>query len=154
MNTTVRTEIDALEFLMQDHREIESLFRDFEYLKQTAADTRAVVAAACEELRMHDAGKRAVFYSALQAEATGDLKVLIAEAGAQQDAILERTEKLENTIVDAALRNAQFEELMERVNQHVLREETEVFPRVRELAEIDLCSIARELMEHRTAAIA
>lgn len=154
MQTALRTQIDALELLMQDHREIESLFRDFEYVKQTASDTRAVVAAACAELKMHDTGKHAVFYPALQAEATGQLKVLIAQAEAEHDAILERIEKLESSSTDATQRDAQFGVLAEQVTRHIQREENEVFPRVRELREIDLCSIARELMDQRTAAVA
>ena len=150
MNTGLRTELDALELLMQDHREIEGLFRDFEHLRKTGSDTSAVVEAACAELRMHDTGKNAVFYPALEGQATGDLRVLLDEAEAEHDAILDSIEKVDSTGDDATQRNAQFGVLVEQVTQHMLREENEVFPRVRELADVDLCAVARELMKHRT----
>ena len=35
MTEKVRKELDVLDLLMQDHREVESLFREFEHLQQT-----------------------------------------------------------------------------------------------------------------------
>ena len=151
MNTVLRTELDALELLMQDHREIEGLFRDFEHLRQTGSDTSAVVEAACAELRMHDTGKNAVFYPALEGAVSGDLRTLLDEAEAAHDAILDRIEGLDTTDADAAQRNAQFGALVEQVKAHMLREENEVFPRVRQLGNVDLCAVARDLMKQRTA---
>ena len=151
MQTAARTPLDALELLMQDHREIEGLFRDFEHLRRTGSDTSVVVEAACAELRMHDSGKSAVFYPALEGEATGDLRTLLDQAEATHEAILERIEKLDRTASDAAQRDTEFGVLVEQVTQHMLREEQEVFPRVRELSRVDLCSVARALMKQRTA---
>ena len=100
---------------------------------------------------MHDAGKNEVFYPALEGEASGDLRVLLDEAEAEHDAILDRIEKVDSTAADATQRNAEFGALVQQVTQHMMREENEVFPRVRELAAVDLRLVARELMKQRTA---
>jgi hemerythrin superfamily protein len=149
----VRKDLDALDLLMQDHREVESLFRDFEYLKQSGRDTSGVMLRACAELKMHDTLETEIFYAAVD-EATDDEDIhdLLDDAEDAHDRVLELIESLEQT-ADAKQREAHFTRLAERVTQHVREEEDEVFPLVRTLTELDLASTARAMKSRKAELI-
>jgi len=65
MTDIVRRELDALDLLMQDHREMESLFREFEYLRENRKNTVSVIANACTELRILDTLQTEIFYASV-----------------------------------------------------------------------------------------
>src|SRR5687768_9676950 len=127
---------------MQDHREVESLFRDFDYLKQSGGDTSDVMARACAELKIHDTLENEIFYAAID-EATDDEDVqdLLDDAEDAHDRILELIESFQQTR-DEKQREAYFTLIAEHVTQHVCEEEDELFPLVRTLTALDLASTA------------
>jgi hemerythrin-like domain-containing protein len=149
MNDTARKELDVLELLMQDHREIESLFRDFEQLLKSGKDTTVVVATACAELKMHDTIETDLFYSAL-ADAAQDPSqtALLEKSEDEHDVILELIEKLERMRGDTKGVNSRFAVLAERMKQHILSEESTVFPLVKTL-NLDLQAIAAAMRARR-----
>jgi hypothetical protein len=150
MIDSARKKLDALEVLMQDHRELESLFRDFDFLRKSRKDTGSVIAAACAELKIHDTLEAATFYAVVD-EATEDEVVhdLLDAAEEDHDAILELIEEIEQTRADPHVRDERFAALAERVKGDVLREEAELFPLVRELNQLDLESIADAMRKRR-----
>ena len=153
MTEKVRTDLDALDLLMQDHREVESLFRDFEYLKQSGGDTSGVMLRACAELKIHDTLETEIFYAAID-EATDDEDVqdLLDDAEDAHDRVLELIESFEQT-ADAKRREAHFTLLAEHVTQHVREEEDELFPLLRTLTELDLASTATAMKTRKAELI-
>ena len=155
MTEKVRKELDALDLLMQDHREVESLFREFEYLQQNSRSTGRVIANACAELKIHDTLETGIFYAAVGA-AADDAKIdgFLEEAEEEHDTILELIEKLELTAADRKQRDACFTTLAEHVKHHVLKDETERFPLVKKLKRLDLDSITAAMKKRRAELIA
>lgn len=150
MIENVRRQLDALEFLMQDHREVESLFRDFDHLRQNRKDTGIVISTACAELKLHDTLETAVFYAVVD-EATDDeaIQGLLDAAEDEHDGILESIEEIEQTRTNPQLRDERFAALAERVKHHLLREEAELFPQVRTLQQLDLESISVAMQKRK-----
>jgi iron-sulfur cluster repair protein YtfE (RIC family) len=155
MTSRVRRELDALDLLMQDHREVESLFREFEYLQQNSRSTAHVIANVCAELKIHDTLETGIFYAAVS-EAADDEKIdgFLDEAEEEHDTILELIEKLEQTAGDHKQRDAYFTALAGHVEHHMLREETERFPLVKKLKRLDLDSIAATIKKRRAELMA
>ena len=149
MTEKVRKDLDALDLLMQDHREVESLFRDFEHLKKTGGDTSRVMLRACAELKIHDTLETEIFYAAVdEASDDEDVQDLLDDAEDAHDRILELMESFEQTRDDKQ-RETHFTLLAEHVTQHVLEEEDELFPLVRTLTELDLASTATAMKARR-----
>ena len=150
MTSKSDTELDVFELLMQDHREVESLLREFEYLARNRMETTRVISDACAELKMHDTLATQVLYEAVS-EAADEEKIdrSLGEAEEERDRILELIEKLEQT-PDSKQRNACFAMLAELVGQHVLKEETERFPLVKKLERLDLGTITAAMKKRRT----
>lgn len=155
MTRKAREEIDTLELLMQDHRELESLFRDFEYLRHNGMDTGQVIASACAELRVHDTIETQVFYAAV-GEAADDQKIdrLLGDAEEDHDAMLELIETLEQKRTDPKQREARFARLAELVKHHVEREEAVHFPLARELPRLDLGAVTAAIKKRKAALVA
>ena len=154
MTAKIRSALDAVDLLMQDHREVESLFRDFEYLRQNRKDSGRVIANACAELKVHDTLETEVFYAAVAAAGDAEIQGLLSEAEKEHDTILELIEKLERTRTDHKQRDAYFSILAEHVKHHVLTEETEMFPLVRRSEQLDLESITAAMKRRKAELIA
>lgn len=154
MTEKVRKELDALDLLMQDHRELESLFREFEYLQQNNRNTGRVIADACAELKIHDTLETEVFYAAVGEAADDEMRGgLLDEAEEQHDRILKLIEKLETT-ADHKQRDAYFTILAEDVKHHILKDETQRFPLVKKLNQLDLDSITAVMKRRKGELIA
>ena len=155
MTDTAREALDALDLLMQDHRELESLFRDFDYLQRTRKDTTAVVAAACAEIKMHDTIKNDVFYSAIADVIDGGvIETMLNDAEDEHDTILELMETLERARDDSKTTAARFAVIADRMKKHMISEETKLFPLVRELEGLDLTAVGAAIMKRRPELLA
>jgi iron-sulfur cluster repair protein YtfE (RIC family) len=146
--------LDVFELLMQDHREVESLLREFEYRNENSMETAGVISDACAELKMHDTLETQFLYAAV-GEAADEDKIdrLVLDVEEEHDRILALIEKLEQTRTDNAQRNACFSQLAELVGQHVLKEETERFPLVRKLKGLDVGAVTVALQKRRNELI-
>jgi hemerythrin superfamily protein len=143
MANETRTELDATEMLMQDHREIESLFSEFEALHREGADTTTVIDLACEEIRIHDAVENDIFYPAVgdasDAEAIQDL---LDSAEDAHDSVLDLMDDIEEDADDVSKRNAHFARLAIAMREHIREEETQLFAEARKLEQLDLAALA------------
>ena len=138
-----RRELDALDLLMQDHRELESLFSEFEYLQRSGEDTADVIEAACAELKIHDTLENEVFYPAVSDAAADDtMETLLNDAEDAHDDVLDLIEQLELVHADVAKRHAQFRTIAQQVGKHILEEETNLFPKLKALDQLDLDAVA------------
>ena len=155
MAETPRKELDAIELLMQDHREVESLFREFEYLQQNDRDASPLVEAACTELRMHHTLKTELFCPALLSASKDEgMEGMLADAADAHQTIRDLIELVEQTDDDNEKRDAHFVVLAEHVERHFEEAETQVFPRAKQLKRLDLLSIAVRMKERRTELMA
>lgn len=153
MTGKARKDLDALDLLLQGHREVESLFRDFEYLQQNNKNTGCVIDSACAELDLHDALESEVFYAALR-EAADDEEIngLLDQAEDEHAGIRELIGNLRHTGADQ--RDACFALLAGRVQQHVLGEETKLFPMVKNMKRLDLDAVTAAMKVRNTEMIA
>ena len=150
MTEALRTKLDAIDLLMQDHRELESMFRHFEYLHARDEDAGEVVEAACAEIRTHDAVKTELFCPAVsEAIDEPDMEDLLAQVEAGHQAIRELVLRVEQADRDAAERNAQFRLLTERVERQFELAESRVFPRAREAQRLDLAAVTDRMKARR-----
>jgi iron-sulfur cluster repair protein YtfE (RIC family) len=149
MTETSRKALDALDLLMQDHRELEFLFREFAYRQQSHKDTGCVIAAACRELKMHDTLETEILYAAVNdAGDNQDIESFLYSAEEEHDIILDLIEKVELTRTDRVQQHAHFTVLAAQVQNHVRREEDELFPLVNRL-QLDLGSITAAMKTRR-----
>jgi len=147
-----RTELDAIELLLQDHREVESLFRDFEHARKTGGpDAAQLISDACDELVIHDKLETEIFYPAVREAAdVEEIEDLLDDAEDDHDETLELIEAIEDLDADDATRDAKFAALAEQVTQHVQEEESSLFPHVRKLKSLDLVALATEMKARRS----
>jgi len=96
-----RRELDAIELLMQDQREVECLLREFEWLHARGEETGRVVATACAELKMHDTLSTDLFFPAvLEAAGEPEIEALLAGIERGQQTIRDLITRIEQA--DAA----------------------------------------------------
>jgi hemerythrin superfamily protein len=142
MTEIVRTPLDAIELLMQDHREVESLFAEFQYLQQNRKNTADVIALACAELRIHDTLENELFYPAVSSAAGDDsVEALLDDAEDAHDSVLDLIDDLED-MDDIDARNTQFKLIVAETQQHIAQEESELFPKAMALTQLDLDALA------------
>lgn len=145
-------ELDAVELLLQDHRELESLLNEFEFLKKNHRQTGQVIASTCAELRMHDMLEASIFYAAVRDAADDDqTDRLVSDAEVEHDDILELVEQVESTRMDDPQRDAHFSKLVTRVRAHVRSDETERFPMVKKVKRLDLQAVTAVMKKRKSA---
>jgi hypothetical protein len=150
MTEAPRKQLDAIDLLMQDHRELESMFREFEYLHARDEDAGHVVDAACAEIRTHDTLKSELFCPAVsEAVNEADMEDLLAQVEEGHQAIRELIARVEQADDDQAKRDEQFSLLSERVERQFELAESQVFPRARRAARLDLASVSDRMKARR-----
>ena len=151
MGAAPRKELDAIELLMQDQREVESLFREFEYLRSASEETGGVVELACAELKMHDVLNTEIFCPAvLEATREPEMEKLLAAVADDQRAIRDLIASIEQAHADHAKRDEYFGLLAGHVERHFEQAETHLFPRTKNLTGLDLVSVAAQMKMRRS----
>jgi len=136
---------DAIELLTIDHEEMKQLFAEYDLLViDDASDKeRAELAVQiCDALTAHTTAEEEIFYPAAR-DAIDDSELVdeAIEEHASAMALITRIRTMDaaDELYDAAVRL-----LQEAVEQHVLEEEGELFPRVRK-SSLDLQSLGEEI---------
>jgi hemerythrin-like domain-containing protein len=145
-------ELNAIDLLLHDHREVESLFSEFDSLEEgDEEDAEDIIEDACLELEIHDRLETEIFYPAVRAAAADDEDItdLLDEGEDEHQAVRELIEKLEDMDPDDDARDALFTTLIEQVKHHVEEEETELFPKVKKLKGLDLDALGAEMHERK-----
>jgi hemerythrin superfamily protein len=136
---------DAMSLLEADHREVDSLFSDFE-AAAAAEEKKDVARKICAALRVHAQIEEELFYpAARKATKETDLldeslvehagaKVLIAEIEAMQPGM--------------PLYDAKVSVLGEQIRHHVEEEEGDLFPKVRE-TQLDLMALGAKMAQRK-----
>jgi hemerythrin superfamily protein len=145
-----RKKDDAMELLKQDHREVETLFKEFEKLEQDGEEAvEQVIATACTELKIHDKIETEVFYPAIREQAGNEeIEDLLNEAEVEHTSVRNLIQTIESMDPADEKRTAHFTVLMEYVKHHVKEEEKEMFPKLKKL-DVDFERIGQQLKERK-----
>jgi hemerythrin superfamily protein len=134
-------EMNAVELLKRDHREVEEYFDQYEDLDD-GAEKAELSGKICQTLKVHAQVEEEIFYPAAR-EATRDNDLLdeatVEHAGAKR--LIEEIEAME---VGDDLYDAKVRVLGEQIKHHVKEEEEELFPEV-ERSEMDLKAVGKKL---------
>src|ERR1043165_408020 len=117
----------AIDFLMDDHKRVDKLFRDFESVDRDDPDAvQEMVEIACMELQIHSILEEEIFYPAVRAQMEDDDReqhTLLNEAEVEHETVDDMVAKLQELEPDDAMYAAYFNVLSEYVRHHVKEEE-------------------------------
>jgi hemerythrin-like domain-containing protein len=140
---------DAIDILLNDHREVEKMFKAFEKLRKGNGDNeskRELVDRACAALTVHTQIEEEIFYPATR----GVLRdaELGEEALVEHGSVKELIAKLEKLQPGEELYDATFTVIAEYVKHHVQEEEKKMFPQIRR-GELDLDALGAEMKQRK-----
>lgn len=122
--------INPIEIIKHDHRNVESLFKEYEDLAEDAYETKEeVVSKLINELRLHTDMEERLFYPRLRDAFTKEEDKMLSEAYVEHDIAKRLLEKLTVTHVESPEYDATVKVLNENITHHVLEEERELLPR-------------------------
>ena len=140
------SETDAVELLMQDHRKVQKVFKEFEKSRDEMDDGEKgdMVRQCCMELKIHTRLEEEIFYPAAR-DGVED-ETLLDEAEVEHASAKQLIDELEQMEPGEDLYDARFTVLGEYVNHHIKEEEHELFPEVKK-AKLDLDELGRRMMQ-------
>jgi len=139
---------EPMEMLIEDHRKVQKMFKQFEKLKEQDDDQskRDLVDLTCAELKVHTQIEEEIFYpAAREALEEGDL---VAEALVEHNSAKELIAKLQGSDADAEEYDAMFTVLGEYVNHHIAEEQDEMFPKLKK-ADLDWDALTAQMQERK-----
>ena len=145
------SERSATEMLMQDHKRVQKLFRDFEKVDRNDEEAvRELVETACLELQIHSMLEEEIFYPAVRAQTdTQAHEDMLNEAEVEHESVDELIAKLHELEADDPMYCAYFSVLAEYVKHHVKEEEQKLFPVVHALEALDLAQLGEDMRLRR-----
>jgi hemerythrin superfamily protein len=140
---------DAIKLLMNDHDEVEALFKQFQKAKNNGRQKAEIVEQICQALTVHAEIEEEIFYPAAR-EALGEKgEDTMDEAEVEHGAIKGLVEQLQDASPDDEMYDAKVKVLCEYVTHHVKEEEGTMFPKIKK-TDLDLDELGTELMERKT----
>jgi hemerythrin superfamily protein len=141
-------ELDAIQLLTADHKEVKAMFKEFESLKEKgdADDEKAdLVQRICTALTIHATVEEEIFYPAVR-EAIDD-EDLMDEADVEHASAKHLIAQLQEASPRDDHYDAKVTVLGELIDHHVKEEEGEMFPKAKKA--IDSVSVGAELVERK-----
>jgi hemerythrin superfamily protein len=136
---------NALVLLMNDHRQVETLFQ--EYQNANAGDS-ALASQICLALDVHARIEEEIFYPEVQGAIENS--DLVSEALAEHASAKQLIAQIRQVMHQPQQLNNLLLELRQQVMHHVQEEESELFPEV-EASGLDLNDLGRRLSERKMA---
>ena len=134
----------ALSLLLDDHRAVKKLFKQFEEAKQDSAK-QSIAAETCHALTIHAQIEEEIFYPALRG-VSDKIDDMLDEAKVEHMVAKALIAKIESG--DKDMLDANYKVLTEYVGHHVEEEESELFKAVIQ-AKVDLKAVAAQLEERK-----
>jgi hemerythrin superfamily protein len=145
-----RKEMDAIEMLKKDHKEVDGLFKQIEALQEEDDESaQQVVETVCVELTVHSMLEKEIFYPAVREQAGEEEEDLLNEAEVEHKTVEQLIQAIQGSSFDDPMRKANVTVLMEYVKHHVKEEEEEMFPKVKQMKGLDLADIGAEMMKRK-----
>lgn len=149
--------MDAIQLLKNDHKEVESLFKELEGLSPTAKASRKKIFEQIDQaLTVHAKIEETIFYPAVKKRANRDkeAKEEVLEAYEEHSNVKAMIKKLEETDPADETYEAKLEVLHELVKHHVKEEEHALFPEAKSLLDKEeLQALGEELEEAKSGAM-
>ena len=136
---------DAIELLVNDHREVSAMFKQYEELGDRAKVSKKKLAdQICNALTLHATIEEEIFYPAVR-EAIKDAEDMVDEAVVEHASAKDLIAQIQDMDPDDELYDAKVKVLGEQIEHHVEEEEKEMFPKVRKSG-LDLAALGTEMM--------
>ena len=135
----------ALALLLDDHRAVKKLFKQFQDVKDNA-DKESIAAQTCVQLTVHAQIEEEIFYPALRG-VSDKLDDMLDEAKVEHGVAKDLIAEIESGEKD--MLEARYTVLSEYVGHHVEEEENELFPAVIK-AKVDLSEVAEQLESRKS----
>jgi len=148
--TTKATGNEAMNLLMDDHKKVKKMFKDFEKLsssdKSTKREKAELAKMICQELKIHTTIEEEIFYPAVR-EAI-DASDIMDEADVEHNSAKALISQIENCEPSDDHYDAMVIVLGEYVNHHVEEEEKEMFAKVKK-SKLDTVSLGEEMLARK-----
>jgi hemerythrin-like domain-containing protein len=142
---------DAVALLMDDHKKVKKLFKDFEKLKEgdgSAKRKSAIVEQICMELKVHTKVEEEIFYPAVRKAI--DEEDLMDEADVEHASAKSLIAELEGMKPGDDHYDAKVTVLGEYIDHHVQEEHDEMFPKARR-AKVDMAELGERILQRKAA---
>jgi len=140
--------LDAIKLLMNDHDEVEAMFKQFMKMKKDGIQKSDLIEQICNALTVHAEIEEEIFYPACRDELGEDSDMMLDEAEIEHSTIKRLVEELEDADPDDEMTAAKVKVLSEYVTHHVKEEEEKIFPKIKK-TDLDLDALGVELMERK-----
>lgn len=133
----------AIDLLIDDHKKVKKLFKDFDKIKDNGDDEekQALVQEICMELMVHTQIEEDLFYPAAREAVEEDM---INEAEVEHASAKDLIEQIQALEPSDPMYDAKVTVLGEYIEHHVEEEEKEMFPKVKK-AKLDLEALGEEM---------
>jgi hemerythrin-like domain-containing protein len=139
-----RSKTNAIELLKEDHAKVKKALKEFENRDRSDTERcRQLIAAVCEDLKVHTTLEEEIFYPAVRAAIEDE--DLMNQAAVEHETAKMLIEQLENAGPDDPNYYATFTVLGEYVMHHVKEEEGEMFPQAKKASELDLDALGEQM---------
>ncbi|WAC71015.1 hemerythrin domain-containing protein [Roseateles sp. SL47] len=149
--------IDAIQWLTDDHKEVQALFKDYQKLVDHDGDDdlrQQLAQEICAQLTIHATIEEEIFYPAARdAMEEQEGEDLLDEAEVEHASAKQLIAQIAEGSASDALYDAKVKVLGEYIAHHVKEEEKELFPQVRK-TDLDLDALGTELSERKEALLA
>ncbi len=143
-NQSSDTNIDAIELLTQQHREVKEMFDRFENMTDRAKVSKKKLAdEICNALIMHTTIEEEIYYPATR-EASEETEDMVDEAVVEHASAKDLIAQIMEMDPGDDLYDAKVKVLGEMIEHHVKEEEEEMFPKTRQL-KLDLKALGQEM---------
>lgn len=137
---------DAVAMLREDHKKVSALFEEFEKARSERRK-KEIVATICQELTVHTTLEEEIFYPAVKA-ALKD-KELIPEAIVEHASVKDLIAQVRDQEPGGEDYDAKVKVMGEFVKHHVKEEHTEMFPKAKKAANLDLVELGQQMEERK-----
>lgn len=120
---------DVLGLLLDDHKKVKKLFKEFETEKSDSAK-ESIAQEACMELTVHTVIEEEIFYPFLREQDHEEFGVLLNEALVEHAIAKKLIDQIQGMSMKDYLYEAKVKVLSEYVEHHVNEEEGELFPKI------------------------
>jgi iron-sulfur cluster repair protein YtfE (RIC family) len=149
--TQKSAEPNVIDMLIEDHKRVQKLFKDFEKADRADAEgLRELVETTCMELQIHSMLEEELFYPAIRVELpANETDERLNRAEVEHEAADELIAKLQELSPEDPMYLAYFAVLGEYVRHHIREEEKELFPQAAKAEGLDLQQLGEAMLQRR-----
>jgi hemerythrin-like domain-containing protein len=147
-HAATRTGLDAIGFLVADHRDVSVMLKQYEELSDRAkASKQKLTEKICNALIAHTQIEEEIFYPAVR-EQVKDSEDMVDEAVVEHQAAKDLIKQLKEMDPDEDLYDAKVKVLGEEIEHHVKEEEEEMFKQAKKSG-LDLMALGQEMAQRK-----